>query len=523
MRALWVALAIGAAALVANVPGRALAVPGGGGEDDFGPADIDEPDAPDLEAPDEIDPPDLPDEALDAPDSVDEPDIPDVEEPDAVDAPDVDQAEVEEAGDIEDGAPDAEPDEVEEDDGGSDDFDEQSDDDSDENLSGSGHGGDDESEGENSSHGGGDANGGGSGSSGSGGGDDDADIVERHRSGPIEIESDEHGQEYLAREVLLAGSAEDVSAAQREGYRLISDDTLGGDDRRLARLFAPDHLETAVAVASLQALIPDSIVTPNTAYRSTQAGRPRNASTALSSREPPRNIVIGVIDTGVDATLTNEGVVATRAFGQGGYSVREHGTSVAAILADQRVRMRVADVFGGTSRGDPVASASAIAGALQWMIDARVPVINISIEGPSNEILRRMIADAAREGFVIVAAAGNGGPLADPAFPAAYDGVVAVTAVDGSERPYLRANRGEYVDFAAFGVGVPVQLGDSTLTVSGTSFAAPIVAVRIAERLPAPSPEAASLAIDAVRNAAVDRGAPGHDPIYGWGVVRAHQ
>lgn len=521
MRALSFSLVIVATALVANLPGHVQAVPGGGGADEFDPGDIDEPDAPDIDPPDEIDAPDIPDETVDAPDPVDEPDVVEGDDvSDSGDTPDIDQSELESNGDVnEDTADDVEPDEIEVgEDGGANAPEGQGD--VGENRSGRGHGGRGDDGDSGSADSGGSAVAGGSSQSGAAGGGGESDIVERHRNGTVELETDELGEEFLAREVLLAGPAEDVLLAQREGYRIISDDTLGGNGRHLARLLAPAHLKTSDAVAALQALTPNSLVTPNSAYRSTQAGRSQRASTQETERRATRNIIIGVIDTGVDEAMANAGVVAMRAFGQGGYSVREHGSSVAAVLADQSVRMRVADVFGATSRGDPIASASAIAAALHWMTEARVPVINVSIEGPSNEILRRMIADATRDGFVIVAAAGNGGPLAAPAFPAAYEGVVAVTAVDGSGRPYPRANRGEYVDFAAFGVDVPVQLGGATLSVSGTSFAAPIVAVRIAEHLSTPSPSTAASAIDAVRGEAVDRGAPGRDPVYGWGIVR---
>src|SRR5262249_14491142 len=111
------------------------------------------------------------------------------------------------------------------------------------------------------------------------------------------------------------------------------------------------------------------------------------------------------------------------------------------------------------------------------------------------------------------AAAGNGGPLAGPAFPGAYEGVLAVTAVDRDGRVYMRANRGDYVDFAALGVDVPVQVNGRSSTVSGTSFAAPLVAARIATLLPRASREDASRAVNEVRREAVDQGRQGRDPV----------
>lgn len=41
------------------------------------------------------------------------------------------------------------------------------------------------------------------------------------------------------------------------------------------------------------------------------------------------------------------------------------------------------------------------------------------------------------------------GPTAEPAYPAAFEDVLAVTAVDEQESLFGRANRGSYIDLAA--------------------------------------------------------------------------
>ena len=56
-----------------------------------------------------------------------------------------------------------------------------------------------------------------------------------------------------------------------------------------------------------------------------------------------------------------------------------------------------------------------------------VPVINMSLAGPPNEVLKAAIKRALDAGHVIVAAVGNGGPASPPLYPAAYEGVIAVT------------------------------------------------------------------------------------------------
>jgi hypothetical protein len=74
----------------------------------------------------------------------------------------------------------------------------------------------------------------------------------------------------------------------------------------------------------------------------------------------------------------------------------------------------------------------------------------------------------------------------------------------------VEAGRGAQVDFAAVGVRGRAR---------GTSYAAPIVAARLAARLPAPGASAAQSAISAMRSDARDLGARGRDDVYGYGLI----
>src|SRR5690606_15290726 len=82
--------------------------------------------------------------------------------------------------------------------------------------------------------------------------------------------------------------------------------------------------------------------------------------------------------------------------------------------------------------------------------------------------------------IVLVAAAGNNGPGAPYGYPAAYDGVIAVTATDGKDQIMAQANRGPYVFVSAPGVDVLAPVGGGQDLVTGTSFAAAIVSGAIA-------------------------------------------
>jgi minor extracellular protease Epr len=83
--------------------------------------------------------------------------------------------------------------------------------------------------------------------------------------------------------------------------------------------------------------------------------------------------------------------------------------------------------------------------------------------------------------------------------------VVGVTAVDGAQRIWRRATQGPHVDFAAIGVKVNVAGAEWT----GTSLATPVVAGLLAR----------GASLEALTRAARDLGAPGRDPVFGFGLV----
>jgi subtilisin family serine protease len=110
-----------------------------------------------------------------------------------------------------------------------------------------------------------------------------------------------------------------------------------------------------------------------------------------------------------------------------------------------------------------------------------VRVVSISLVGPANPLLARAIAVVQARGLILVAAVGNDGAAAPPAYPASYPGVVAVTGVDAHDHVLFEAGRATHLDYAAPGADLTaIGLDGRARPVRGTSFAAPLAAARLA-------------------------------------------
>jgi subtilisin family serine protease len=161
--------------------------------------------------------------------------------------------------------------------------------------------------------------------------------------------------------------------------------------------------------------------------------------------------------------------------------------------------------------------------AIDWAVKNGARVLNMSFVGSRDAALQELLEAASQKRIVLVAAAGNAGPRAAPAFPAAYPGVIAVTAVDEADRRYQHANRGSYIAVAAPGVDIlaPVERGRHSY-LSGTSFAAAYVsgiAALLLER--EPTLGAVTLA-ELIAAGADDLGPAGRDDDFGAGRVNAY-
>jgi len=315
-----------------------------------------------------------------------------------------------------------------------------------------------------------------------------------------------------------------LARLEARGYRLIGRTPLPTLGQTLVQLAAPKGMTARDAAKAVATEDPAATVDMVHYYGLEPAGGKPHlvrgpVPLAGHGGDGAPRPVIGMIDTTVTAhpALAGARIVAWAGGERPGGPVA-HGTAVASIIAASGdPTIYSANIFRG-SPSRPFTSADVVAQALEWLLSHDVPVINMSLAGPRNALLDRLIGEAVARGRTIVAAAGNGGPTAPPAYPAALPGVIAVTAVDHDLRVYRFANRGRYVAFAASGVDVMAANAPGGMArFTGTSFATAHVAAILA-RCRAGGNSAAQC-LDRLVKSARDLGPPGRDDIYGYGFV----
>ncbi len=247
-----------------------------------------------------------------------------------------------------------------------------------------------------------------------------------------------------------------------------------------------------------------------------------------------RGLKVGVIDTDIDQShpaFAGRNIHRFDFVPEGRrLAPNWHGTAVISLLAGNpttntpglipEAEFFAANVFFSDEHDEMKADTKSLLNALDWMQAFGVGIINMSFSGPHDGLVADAIERMSEKGVVFVAAAGNEGPAAAPAYPAAYPQVVAVTAVTKDMRNYRYANRGEHIDVAAPGVDIwTAAPGGRGAFHSGTSFAAPYVtAVLAVEPSDALKQDKADL-LDGLP--VLDLGGQGRDPVYGRGLLLA--
>lgn len=247
--------------------------------------------------------------------------------------------------------------------------------------------------------------------------------------------------------------------------------------------------------------------------------------------------------------------------GQGAQPSSYHGTHVAGTIgassddnrgvagvtwAGEIMHLRVLGIGGGSDFdiANAVLYAAQLANNSGQLPPVKSDVINMSLGGAgSTQTMQNAVTAAFNAGVVVFAAAGNENSPT-PSYPASYDNVISVAAVDFNAMRAPYSNFNNRVDLAApggdvskdlngdgYGDGVLSTLMDDSTTpiqpiyafYQGTSMACPHAA-GVAALMLALTPALTPAQVESfLTSTATDLGAVGRDDVYGHGLINAYQ
>ena len=199
------------------------------------------------------------------------------------------------------------------------------------------------------------------------------------------------------------------------------------------------------------------------------------------------NVKIAVIDTGVDFNhedlkdniLTGKNFVEPN---KDPMDVAGHGTHVSSTIAASdnyygivgvanKAKIIPVKALGDNGNGN----INNISEAVRWSADANVDFITMSLGSTnSNSQLKSALDYAESRGVVVFCAAGNSGPEVDIMYPAKYDNVIAIGAIDENLYRTDFTCSGKSLDFMAPGKNILGCVPDGKYAImSGTSMSNP--------------------------------------------------
>ncbi|MEM9739291.1 MAG: S8 family serine peptidase [Pseudomonadota bacterium] len=332
--------------------------------------------------------------------------------------------------------------------------------------------------------------------------------------------------------LVKSGHAADelVVNVTRRGYQLIDRQYLRGLDLILLDFKRPNGVSGEVAINDMKAMEPSAVVGLDHLYELQQSERTSDQGRLYANDMigwPPlgcrAQTSVGLIDgfLPLEVTLPGATQVTRQDFTRGANGAQDHAETVASLLVGPG-RLNETDLHAAGVIGLEGGGVSELIRAIDWMAENEVKVVNISLSGPQNRLLELAVERAAEQGMVLIAAAGNDGPLAEPRYPAALEDVIAVTAIDGGQDIFDRAVQGSHIDFAAPGVEIFIQSGSQSGTyLSGTSLAVPFVTALVASDQNQSFADGVQTVREDLASHAIDLGLSGPDEVYGHGLIQS--
>ncbi|WLD91598.1 S8 family peptidase [Alkalihalobacillus sp. AL-G] len=245
------------------------------------------------------------------------------------------------------------------------------------------------------------------------------------------------------------------------------------------------------------------------------------------------NVVIAVIDTGVDMKHPDLMGRLTD-----GYNVltdsptpnddNGHGTHVAGIIASETNNGLGVAGMTWYNLIMPIKAMNAegygtsfnVAKGIRWATDHGADIINMSLGNyKASQAMKEAVDYANNKNVILVAATGNENTN-QTSYPAGFEGVLGVAAVNQNLNRASFSNYGNYVDVAAPGVDIAsTYLDGQYAALSGTSMATPHVSA-LAGLIRSLNPDLKNTEVlDIIKETTEDVGRPGKDVFTGSGVI----
>jgi subtilisin family serine protease len=332
-----------------------------------------------------------------------------------------------------------------------------------------------------------------------------------------------------ARNIIAALGARDADEIPGLGVHILDLPYQAGEHAFVQAFQARSEVE----FAELDRIMEPADLTPNDPWYVDQWHLKKiNSPTAWSTSTGSSNVVVAILDTGVDGTHPD--LASNMAPGWNVYDNNSnasdsggHGTKVAgSAVAASNNSIGVASVAWGCKImpvriTDPTGYAlwSDAAKGLTWAADHGARVANISFVASDSSTVKSAAQYFQNKGGIVTVSAGN-----SSTFVASADNpyVLTVSATDPNDALASFSNTGNNIDLAAPGTLIRTTArGGGYEVAGGTSFSAPIVA-GVAALVMSANPSLTSTQVrDILKQSADDLGATGWDSSYGWGRVNA--
>lgn len=206
-------------------------------------------------------------------------------------------------------------------------------------------------------------------------------------------------------------------------------------ERSVAEVLAQLNADSRVALAQSNQVFRTKAASANDPYGPLQYGMNQIHAIAAHAVSTGKGVTIAVIDTGAQVDHPDlSGAVQSENFVEGGersFQTDRHGTAVAGLIAaragngigivgvapDAQVLVSKACWYPSAREDQALCSSWTLAKSVDYVVQRGVRIINLSLVGPDDALLRQLLDTALKRGVIVVAAADQGERTGIPGGP----------------------------------------------------------------------------------------------------------